>query len=197
MKFTPNSAQRQNAQGVELGDHPSDLTDPNLYVSGSHWDEKHLRALRVISFDNSPPSVLIPKKWVPHHYRKCKVFRHGNDKKMKLTYKSIVIKDLRVAIQAPSREDLRHWDQAVKEYDNNPFKRVFDHLSAIMVKPQNKSEHPAQQEGAPTNFNPETGESESSEEDEVEESSRQAIQELAYVLAGALSDPESEFKMRV
>ena len=66
MKFSPTKAELQSSHS-DLPSSPSDLMNPNLYVSGSKWGAIHLKALRVVSWDDMEISKLIPNKYLPHH----------------------------------------------------------------------------------------------------------------------------------
>lgn len=66
MKFTPTKAELERGHSQNLSSSPSNLMDPTLYVSGSRWSDIHLKALRVISWDDMPISKLIPNKFLPH-----------------------------------------------------------------------------------------------------------------------------------
>lgn len=73
MKFTPRKAALEERK-KELPLYPLDLRDPNLYVSGSKWDEKHLKALRVLSWDDLDLTQLIPDRCIPHPNSAGKVY---------------------------------------------------------------------------------------------------------------------------
>lgn len=51
MHFYPTTLEikesRSNASMTDLSSDPSDLTQEHLYVSGSSWGQRHLKALRV------------------------------------------------------------------------------------------------------------------------------------------------------
>jgi hypothetical protein len=51
--------------GASLPKGPSLLDVPDLLVSGSHWNERHLKALRVINIDDQPLNRLIPEEHIP------------------------------------------------------------------------------------------------------------------------------------
>lgn len=66
MKVVPTKAEWKGATKGHLATTTSYLTRSELYVSDSHWDEKHLKALRVVTFDNLSPWQLVPDRWLPH-----------------------------------------------------------------------------------------------------------------------------------
>ncbi|KAK2789956.1 hypothetical protein FQN52_005764 [Onygenales sp. PD_12] len=67
MKYTPTSHELFTAKSEAVDNRPSNLMARELHVSGSHWDVKHLRALRVLAFDDMAPEKLVPLSfWRPN-----------------------------------------------------------------------------------------------------------------------------------
>lgn len=75
MKFSPTEPELVKATEISvLSDDASNLREPNLYIWGSKWDEKHLQALRVLIFNDLSVSRLLPQRWLPHHNLKGKFY---------------------------------------------------------------------------------------------------------------------------
>lgn len=66
MKFRPTQVEQAAAISEDLESNASDLRESFLYVPASQWDAQHLRALRVLAFDNMSAMRLVPERWMPH-----------------------------------------------------------------------------------------------------------------------------------
>ncbi|PGH34133.1 hypothetical protein GX50_03001 [[Emmonsia] crescens] len=178
MKFRPTQVEQAAAISEDLESNASDLRESFLYVPASQWDAQHLRALRVLAFDNMSAMRLVPERWMPHPNSKG-------------------YRELKQDFQVPSRHDIRHWDTVRSGHTNNVFQRFFSHMSDIMIKMENKLELLAQEYSVAPEDIPESGESESSEEDEPEMSSRLALQELVDVVSHKLHKVGAPYRVKV
>lgn len=103
-------------------------------------------------------------------------------------------KELKQLIQAPTKDDLRHWVSTRSNYGENEFYTLFDGLHEAMTKAENVSELLTQPQSG--DF-PGYEESPSSHEDEPEEPSRQIIHGIASVLVKVLSKSEADYGIQV
>ncbi|KAK2810539.1 hypothetical protein FQN50_002796 [Emmonsiellopsis sp. PD_5] len=177
MKFTPTTHELLAAKSEAADNRPSNLTAPGLHVSGSHWDVEHLRALRVLAFDNMAPEKLVPLPYMPQST-------------------SNEFGGLIQAIQAPSRAEIRLWEATGYQNENNPFNPFFSSLSDAMTKMDDIVARLRPGEG-PAYGDALAEESESSQEDELEGAPRQALQALARVVARHVSKVNAPFRMQM
>ena len=56
---------RSNGSMTDLSSDPSDLTQEHLYVSGSRWGHRYLKALRVQLISPVSPDRIFPSKFLP------------------------------------------------------------------------------------------------------------------------------------
>lgn len=56
---------RSNGSMTDLSSDPSDLTQEHLYVSGSRWGHRYLKALRVQLISPVSPDQISPSKFLP------------------------------------------------------------------------------------------------------------------------------------
>lgn len=77
MKFEPTPEELIEAV-IHSDNAPSNLNDAKLRVSGSKWNDEHLKALRVIYLDDVDISRLFPTEYLPSE-------SHEGDFTLKLT----------------------------------------------------------------------------------------------------------------
>lgn len=84
MKFQP-TPEEQNVGKTHVDNGSCDLNSNTLAVSGSEWNEAHLKALRVILLDGLPISRLFHSEHLPseNHTGQCdmncsRTFTHPN-----------------------------------------------------------------------------------------------------------------------
>ena len=69
MHFYPTISEvnesRSNGSMTDLSSDPSDLTREHLYVSGSRWGHRYVKALRVQLISPVSPDRIFPSKFLP------------------------------------------------------------------------------------------------------------------------------------
>jgi hypothetical protein len=132
MAFTPTPSEIATSVS-HLDSTPSDLNDKDLSVSGSDWDEKHLRALRVVLLEPLPLHRLIPPEYMPVDDNQSKPpLQLLSVPKMSLIL-FLAYVDLVSQLRGASLDDLKEFGTKDRVLQHNIFFGTFRHLAKCIA----------------------------------------------------------------